>query len=197
MRATRTLAGTVLGTSLALAACSGGQPSASAPTVQELGSRTHVYRSLTELAADANAIVIARPTGATSAKPFPHGGRDAAPTQYVRMHVTRVLSGTVSSRDVDVANPGDDDATQRPVLLSRSSFVLFLTPAMYAADDPAGGYAVVGGPAGVYSVAGSGSRYVRVDRESPDLPSSVTVDVTSLPQITASERQLLHRGPAR
>jgi len=165
------------------------------PQIAEVGSRAFEYRSLADLGSHASAVVVAKPTGETFAKPFPYGGPDAAPTVYVRMRVTKVVAGATSSTEVDVVTPGDDVATKKPALLTAAEYLLFLTPAMYARDDPAGGYAIVGGPAGTYAQHGPAGQFVRVDSESLSLPASITLGATAIPRITKSERQLLGEGP--
>jgi hypothetical protein len=63
------------------------------------------------------------------------------------MRVTRVLSGSMAPGLVDVVSPGIDEHTGRQAIGRGGPYLLFITPAMYGVDDPAGGYAVVGGPA--------------------------------------------------
>jgi len=112
------------------------------------------------------------------------------------MTIVRVLSGSLSSTNIDVVSPGDDVSTGKSALLGARSFLLYLTPAMYSKDSPAGGYAVVGGPAGVFSLQhGTSSKYLKIDGLSADLPSMVQVGKTTLPPVTKTAKQLLDEGP--
>lgn len=181
---------------VSMAACQAG-PSAAGrvPRIDVDGTRAFEYRSLADLTTHASAVVVARPTGRTSTRPFPYGGPGAAPTAYVQMHVTSVVSGTVPGADIDVVTPGDDTATQRSALLSAGAYLLFLTPAMYGPGDPAGGYAIVGGPAGTYAQHGAAGQFVKVDTGSAALPDAITLGATAIPRVTKSEHQLLSEGP--
>ncbi|WP_028707348.1 hypothetical protein [Propionicicella superfundia] len=140
--------------------------------------------------------MIAEPTGGESARTAPggDGADDSAPVPYVTMRVTRVLGGGVSASEIQVISPGVDHRTGRQVLVSGGPYLLFLAPAMYAADDPAGGYVVTGGPAGLYAAIERG-RFGRVDSSSPKLPSTLSGSTTDLPEITKSEKQVLAEGP--
>lgn len=158
-----------------------------------MGPRAHIYGSLGELTLDSSAVVIARPTGKTFTKPFPGGGLS---TPYVRMSVARVLDGAVNGKEVAVVDPGIDVHTGKSALLSSNSYLLYLAPAMYDRNRPAGGYAVVGGPAGVYSQdGGSATRFVRIDSLSAGLPARIDVTSTKLPAVTKTAEQLLAQGP--
>jgi hypothetical protein len=185
---------------LTLTSCSAGEepmPSpTSVPTFAEVGTRAFEYTELKQLADNASAIVLVSPTGKTSDRALPerHGGtEDSAPTEYVEMRVERVLSGSVSDEVIEVVSPGIDAVTGEIALAAGGPFVIFVAPAMYEADDPAGGYAIVGGPAGVY--ASDGSEFVRVDHESPLLPKTVRAEASALPQVTRTEAELLAIGP--
>lgn len=111
----------------------------------------------------------------------------------MRLKVTKVVSGALTDATIAVVSPGIDEDEGEPALLSGGPYLLFVTPAMYAADEPAGGYAVVGGPAGVY--ASSGDSFKRVDAGSPKLPQELTASGTTWPTALLSEQELLHRGP--
>jgi hypothetical protein len=181
-------------TLLSMTACGTGHSSdGKVPTIADAGSRARVYTNVSELAERASAVVVASSTGQVVAKPFPAGG---APTVYVRMHVTKVISGSTTSKDIEVVTPGDDVATGKPALLTGGHYLLFLTPAMYAANDPAGGYAIVGGPAGAYVARAKSEQFTKIDSESKALPQTITLGTTKLPAVTKSERQLLQEGPA-
>ncbi len=166
------------------------------PVIQELGTRAHEFTSLDELAAISSAIVLVTPTDQTRDVPLPkeRGGEDdSAPTVLVTVTVDKVLSGSLKGSTIEVVDPGTDTNTGQSALLGKRQFVLFITPAMYAADQPVGGYAIVGGPAGMF--AKSGAAFMRVDSESPELPKEVDVAATVWPVITNTEEQLLHNGP--
>ena len=166
---------------------------AKVPRIAEAGSRAHIFQNVSELTERASAVVVATSTGKVVSKPFPAGG---APTVYVRMHVAKVVSGAITSTDIEVVTPGDDIDTGKPALLTGGKYLLFLTPAMYAANDPAGGYAIVGGPAGAYVAPSKSDQFTRIDAESKALPQTITLGKTHLPAVTKSERQLLQEGPA-
>ncbi len=183
---------------LALTGCSASEPedAEGAPQIEVAGSRAKEYSSLDDLAASASAIILAAPTGKSLdvSLPAEQGGtKESAPTPYVVMEVLEVLRGSLNAQTIELVSPGDDVRTGERSLLTGGPYVLFITPAMYAADEPAGGYVVVGGPAGVYAKAGS--TYVRVDDASPRLPSTIDVQRTKWPAITKSEEALLHAGP--
>ncbi|MGW5237394.1 hypothetical protein ACWEOW_00510 [Monashia sp. NPDC004114] len=91
--------------------------------------------------------------------------------------------------------PGIDQNTGKSALRSGGPFLLFLAPAMHGANDPAGGYVAVGGPAGVFAAKGPAQKYLRVDSDSPRLPAEINLAADSLPMITKSEAQLLSEGP--
>ena len=179
---------------LSLTGCGTGHSSdGKVPRIAEAGSRAHIFQNVSELTERASAVVVATSTGKTVSKPFPTGG---APTVYVTMHVSKVVSGAVSSTDIDVVTPGDDVDTGKSALLTGGHYLLFLTPAMYAANTPAGGYAIVGGPAGAYVAGAKSDRFTKIDAESKALPETITIGSTHLPAVTKSERQLLQEGPA-
>ncbi|MDQ1537997.1 MAG: hypothetical protein QOE58_2390 [Actinomycetota bacterium] len=179
---------------LSVAGCGTSDSSdAKVPRIAEVGSRAHIFQNVSELTERASAVVVATSTGQVVAKPFPDGG---APTVYVRMHVSKVISGATSSPDIEVVTPGDDIETGKPALLTGGKYLLFLTPAMYAANDPAGGYAIVGGPAGAYVARAKSDQFTKIDAESKALPQTITLGATHLPAVTKSERQLLQEGPA-
>jgi len=179
---------------LSLTGCGSGHSSdGKVPKIAEVGSRAHVFQNVSELTERASAVVVANSTGKLVSRPFPSGG---APTVYVRMHVSKVVSGTVTGTEIEVVTPGDDVATGKPALLTGGHYLLFLTPAMYAANTPAGGYAIVGGPAGAYVAAAKSEQFTKVDAESHALPQTITLGVTQLPAVTKTERQLLQEGPA-
>jgi hypothetical protein len=178
---------------LSVTGCGSDSSDAKVPRIAEVGSRAHIFQNVSELTERASAVVVATSTGQVVAKPFPAGG---APTVYVRMHVSKVISGSTTSNDIEVVTPGDDIETGKPALLTGGKYLLFLTPAMYAANDPAGGYAIVGGPAGAYVARAKSDQFTKIDAESKALPQTITLGTTHLPAVTKSERQLLQEGPA-
>lgn len=172
------------------------------PEIAEHGTRIRDFQSLEELAELANAIVIAEPTGKTHSVPLPegYGGESSAPTPYVTMQVTEVLSGEVKGDVIEVVSPAIDERTQEQVLSSGGPWLLFLAPAMYGADDPAGGYVAVGGPAGVYLQSGE-DEYLKIDAHSEALPETISTDssrsrsASPVPEVTKTEEELLAEGP--
>ncbi|MEV7227192.1 hypothetical protein AB0M79_09235 [Polymorphospora sp. NPDC051019] len=161
------------------------------------GTRAHMYTSVQELADKASAIIVATPTGKSHSRPLPpeHGEPDSAPTRYVKMTVTKVVQGTLDAREIDLVSPGVDQSTGDLGLLSGGPFLLFVTPAMYGPNDPAGGYVVVGGPAGVYAKATGATAFQKVDVASGSLPATLRDTPQDLPAITKTEAQLLREGP--
>lgn len=161
------------------------------------GSRAIEYTSLDQLAAKANAIVEVEATGKTHGGPLPAGyaNSGSAPTTYVTMKVTQVLSGEVTGGVIDVVSPGTVGETGEVALLDGGPYVLFLAPAMYAPNEPAGGYAVVGGPAGAFTEAPGTATFRHMDLETPRLPGSLDLATMVLPKINKTEGQLLAEGP--
>jgi hypothetical protein len=96
---------------------------------------------------------------------------------------------------IDLVSPGVDETTGDPALGRGGPYLMYITPAMYAANDPAGGYVVVGDPAGVYGAHGNKGEYSRIDTMSPALPATITLGRTALPGATKSEKELLRDGP--
>ena len=186
-------------TALALAGCSATGKRDDPPRLPRImveGTR-HEYTSLAELADVASAVVVAVPTGVQFTKPLPagYGPPDAAPTPYVQIRVTRVLSGTIRPGLIDLVSPGIDENTGEQALARGGPYLIYITPAMYRSNDPAGGYVAVGGPAGVYGATGRGDQFARVDRESTALPPTVQLGRTDLPKAHKTEKQLLQEGP--
>lgn len=201
MRSTNKAAVSVAaGITLLLAGCASQSPSTASdspvPVIHVDGTRSTEYESVAELAEDASAIIVATPTGEQWDEPLPSalgGTSESSPTTFVRLKVSKVLSGTLDDDTIAVVSPGIDETQGELALLSGGPYLIFVTPAMYGADQPAGGYAIVGGPAGLY--ASSGNSFKRVDGESPRLPKELTLSGTSWPKNLKSEKELLHRGP--
>ncbi len=167
------------------------------PVIEAPGSRAHAYESLDELAAISSALVIARPTGVQSTRALPAeqgGTATSGPTVYVEMRVSQVLSGTVTSELIEVVSPGTDAVSGKPALRIGGPFLMYLAPAMYGANAPAGGFVISGGPAGVYGFTGVEGEFGRVDTGSPGLPARIN-DVPSLPRVTRTVSELLAQGP--
>jgi hypothetical protein len=184
---------------VSVAGCSDGAPSAqSIPRIVAEGSRARDFKSLDELAAKANAVLIVKPTGNQDSVPLPktHGGTpDSAPTPYVEMEVVEVVSGSVRGDVINIVSPGIDENTGKQALLTQGPYLVFVAPAMYAANDPVGGYVIVGGPAGVFAAGGTNDQFARMDPESTLLPAEVSLTGTPLPKVTKTEEQLLAEGP--
>lgn len=184
---------------VSVAGCSDDTPSGqSVPRIVVEGSRSHDFKSLDELAAKANAILVVKPTGRQDSVPLPeeHGGTpDSAPTPFVEMEVVQVVSGSVQGDVIRVVSPGIDEGTGGQALLTGGPYLVFVAPAMYEADDPVGGYVIVGGPAGVFASGGAKNQFARADSESTSLPAEVSLTGTRLPKVTKTEEQLLAEGP--
>ncbi|GAB3139635.1 hypothetical protein GCM10027290_09150 [Micromonospora sonneratiae] len=181
-----------------LAACATpAQEGSQLPRFEVEGTRAYDYMSVQQLADKASAIILATPTGKSHSVPLPakHGQPDSAPTQYVRMTVTSVLRGNLDVQEIDLVSPGVDVNTGKLGLLSGGPYLLFVTPAMYGPNDRAGGYVVVGGPAGVYAKSTSASAFQKVDVDSKALPGTLSGTAQDLPLITKTEAQLLSEGP--
>lgn len=184
---------------VSVAGCGDRAPSTQAiPRIVSMAERARDYTSLDELAAKANAILIVKPTGRQSAVPLPkrHGGTsESAPTPLVQVEVVKVLSGSVGGNVIDLVSPGIDENTGKEALLSGGPYLVFVAPAMYAANDPVGGYVIVGGPSGLFASNGMTDSFARVDSESLSLPAEVSATSTKFPRITKTEQQLLNEGP--
>jgi hypothetical protein len=87
------------------------------PRIAGQGSRAHEYTSLTELAQAASAVVVAVPA-------------DAAPTPYVQLRVTQVLSDRLSAGLIDLVSPGVDENTGQLALAHGGRYLIYLAPAM-------------------------------------------------------------------
>jgi hypothetical protein len=199
MRSTRRFAATIAVAAISISAlggCTSGAKDEPLPVFENLGSRLREYDNLNDLARYASAIVVVESTGERSEVAFPisqGGTKDSAPTEFYTLKVDEVLSGSLDAKTIQVVSPGIDENTGKSALARSGQMVLFITPAMYAADQPVGGYAIVGGPSGMF--VKSGSDFLKVDSEAPGLPKSVDKDTTKWPQITKTEKQLLHEGP--
>ncbi len=197
---TRIAMASILGTILILSGCASTGEANTLPQIASEGTRAVEYTSLSQLAERANAIVVAVPTGEEYEVPLPggYGTEDSAPTPYVTMKDLKIISGEVSGETINVVGPGVDQNTGKQALASGGPYLLFLAPAMYGANDPAGGYVAVGGPAGVFESPTSGTgaaSFLRVDGLSTFLPERIDVGKTSIPRVTKTEKQLLSEGP--
>ena len=196
----RIVLSSILGAVLMLAGCASTGEDNTLPQIASEGTRAVEYKSLAQLAEKANAIVVAVPTGEEYEVPLPegYGTEDSAPTPYVTMKVLKIISGEVSGETINVVSPGVDQNTGKQALASGGPYLLFLAPAMYGANDPAGGYVVVGGPAGAFESptrATSATSFLRIDTASPSLPDQIDLGKASIPRVTKTEKQLLNEGP--
>ncbi|WP_435299002.1 hypothetical protein [Timonella sp. A28] len=174
------------------------KPETSPVTVRVEGERAENFVSLDQLAQKSSAIVHVEPTGNTKSVPLSaiDGADGSAPIEYIELAVANIIDGAVEGEAIWVVSPGVEDETARPALTSPRSYILFLAPAMYAANEPIGGYVVVGGPAGMF-VEGTNARttFFKVDPLSEDLPNTIDSATTDFPKITKTEEELLHEGP--
>lgn len=192
---------------LAVSGCSQPEPHTSIPHVTVDGTRAFAFESFQQLADKSNAIVIVEATNAVTEVPLPsgYGEENSAPTPFVTVRVVKVLAGEVNGQMIDVVSPGIDENTGELSLESGGPYLLFLAPAMYFADDPAGGYVVTGGPSGFYAATsedgkfdGTNTTFQWVDDPTEGSRLPATIDISHagvLPTITKSEEQLLHEGP--
>ncbi|RLP77756.1 hypothetical protein D9V32_00010 [Mycetocola tolaasinivorans] len=183
-----------------MAGCAAASESLRIPDIQDRGFRAYEYSSLDELAQRASAIAVVEPTGRTHEVPLPegYGLPDSAPIVFDIVRVVSVVSGELSGDTIEVATPGIDENTGFSALETGGPYAVFLTPAMYGAQDPIGGYAIVGGPAGFFAATqkNTRTRFQRVDTQSPDLPKILDhTDRAALPTITKTEAELLAEGP--
>jgi len=200
MPSTRTLPALLAATLLvSIVSCGDAAPSAQPiPRIVVEGSRARDYKSLDELAEKSNAVLVVKPTGTQSAVPLPQrngGTPESAPTLLVQVEVVRILSGSVSDDVINIVSPGIDENTGKQALLNGGPYIVFVAPAMYAANDPVGGYVIVGGPTGLFASRGAQDVFERVDSESSLLPAEVSLNATKFPKITKTEEQLLYEGP--
>lgn len=137
------------------------------------------------------------PTGEEHGKPLPMGFglAEPAPTPYVQMRVINVLSGDLQPDMIDLVSPGLDERTGRQALVAGGPYLLFITPAMFGANDPAVGYVVVGGPAGAYGATSRHARdFTRLDAVSVRLPATITVGATGFPAAALTQQEALAQG---
>ena len=191
MRSTRSrLALAAFLPTLLLSACASTQPET--PRFPELGTRTREYGSLADLAAASSAVVIAKPTGKVKEVPLPNSVR-SAPTPFVTLTVTRVLSGSVSETTIQFVSPGLDTSGHLG-LVDGGPYLLFVQPAVYGPSQPAGGYVATGGPAGVFASSDNGRSFAKTDEGSPLLPSRIDLRGSALPAAGRAEEQIIKMG---
>lgn len=163
--------------------------------LREMGESALEPKSFDEIAEIASALVEAVPTGNSTQLPLPKeqgGTADSAPIVFIEMKVTEVVAGSLKEDVINVVTPGDDVSTGKPALTQDGPFLMYITPAMYAANQPVGGYVVTAGPAGLYEETGN-DNFSKVDMDNTTLPESVDPD--DLPEPTKSESTLLREGP--
>lgn len=131
------------------------------------GSRSRLYSSLEELAADSPVVVVAA------------GDERDVDARMSRTSTASTVVDVVRG-DVEVGNQlivwqmGTPEAPgPSPLLSARSRYLLFVTPTGLDGAAP-NEYWVVGGTAGLWSDAGGS--YVRVADEGDALPSTITLD---------------------
>lgn len=195
----------------------GGSVSASSqhtpPTFELAGSRDKSYADLKSLAKDSSNVILAEFSGKTRKVPLPDFARnpmakDTAPNIMVAATVSQVLSGKnlVKGDHIEVvAFSLDTEGT--PSLAKPGRYLLFLGPYIFIEPDRPpvtqqseyGGviYAITGGPAGMFyqPIDADNQQYVRVDNESPGLPSLVMETDASLPTGWTDEQYIAEGGP--
>lgn len=155
------------------------------------------YVSFEQLADKASAIVVVKPTGKSKTVPLPrkHGGDVAtALIPFIEVKVQQVLGGTLSADTILLVIPGFEPWADSVEVLEDGTYLVFIAPAMYAANDPIGGYVAVGGSRGVYIAADDSEIFVPVDLSNSQLPGVISLRKTLLPQIMNTEEELLNFG---
>lgn len=174
------------------------ESSAEVPKIVVDGSRAIEYRSLDQLAEEAVAVAVIESTGNTREVPLPvhHGGTEAsAPTVLAEVRAVQLIDGELQDSTVLVVTPGQDQNGREVLTTPGETFVAFLTPALYGPGDPVGGYAIVGGPAGIY--AESQGEFHRIDEHSPSLPATITAESFALPTVGLTEAEAIEQGPVQ
>lgn len=174
------------------------ESNAEVPTIVVDGSRAIEYRSLDQLAKESVAVAVIEPTGNTREIPLPahHGGTKAsAPTVLAEVRAVQLIDGALEDSTVLVVTPGQDQNGREVLTTPGETFVAFLTPALYGPGEPVGGYAIVGGPAGIY--AESHGKFHRIDEHSPSLPATITANSSALPTVGLTEAEAIEQGPVQ
>lgn len=174
------------------------QLSADIPTIVAEGSRAIEYERLDQLAEESVAIAVIEGTGNTREVPLPvhHGGTEtSAPTVLAEVRVVQLIDGDLQDSTVFVVTPGQDQGGRAVLTTVGETFLAFLTPALYGPGDPVGGYAIVGGPAGVY--AESQGKFHRIDEHSPSMPKTITAESSALPSVGLTEEEAIEQGPVQ
>lgn len=172
--------------------------SAEVPRIVVDGSRAIEYQRLDQLAEEAVAVAVIETTGKTREVPLPahHGGTKAsAPTILAEVRAVQLIDGELEGSTMFVVTPGQDQEGREVLTTPRETFMAFLTPALYGPGDPVGGYAIVGGPAGIY--AESQGVFHRIDEHSPSLPATITADSSDLPAVGLTEAEAIEQGPVQ
>lgn len=192
------LTGALAGLSMGAVGCSVLSPYSELPRLKSSGSRAREFESISSLVELASAVVVTKPTGTEYSKALPAEYResDSAPAQFVVMHVSQVVRGVLRGSSIDVGSLRVDPKTGGPEMVSGGPYLLFITPAMYGPNDPAGGYVTVGGSAGIYSQTGA-MTFSRLDSESPKLPTSIDLSTDRIPKVRWTEEQLVSAGPGQ
>lgn len=179
---------------------SGGQ-SALTSTVPEfvdvLGDRAKDYHSLADLSREASAVLVVSSPGQRSERPLPSpmGSPGSAPIVSYTLTVKSVVAGTIGTKDSITVVDGLPPATSgRSVFDGAGTFLVFVAPALYGPDQPMGGYAIVGGPAGIWA-NNTAETFIKLDSESPDLPDAIDLSSKgAVPSPTRGEQEILHAG---
>ena len=124
--------------------------------------------------------------------PLPRGA-GTAPTSFVTLTVIKVLSGSVSGTTIQFVSPGLDTSGHL-ALATGGPYLLFVQPALYGANQPAGGYAATGGPAGIFASTDDGRTFAKTDEGSPHIPAVVDPHGENLPPAGRSAEQIITLG---
>jgi hypothetical protein len=166
-----------LGAIVVLSSCMGGgaQPKSGAAQTKSgnasgviQGSRIKSYSSIRQLAADSKAVVVAVATSANSP-----ANVQGTPYTITTVEVRSTLRGSVSGSTIKIRQLGNQTSDEiDPLLVSGTTYVLFLDVFSFGPGQNTDQYVIVGGSAGVYILQGQAAHHVR----GPDqVPQSISL----------------------
>lgn len=143
------------------------------------GSRVKTYNSIQQLSRDSALIVVALATGSHA-----EGADQGIPYTTTTVNVQNVLKGAAGST-LKVRQLGNSTTVTGgefdPLLVAGQSYVLFLNAFTYGPGQETGEYVVVGGSAGLYTLAGQTLHHAHGPDQIPD-----TLSITDLEQAIAT-----------
>jgi hypothetical protein len=169
-----------LGAIVVLSSCMGGgaqpksvaaQPKSGNASGVIQGSRIKSYSSIRQLAADSNAVVVAVATSVNSP-----ANVQGTPYTITTVEVRSTLRGSVSGSTIKIRQLGNQTIQTSdeidPLLVSGTTYVLFLDVFSFGPGQNTDQYVIVGGSAGVYILQGQAAHHVR----GPDqVPQSISL----------------------